>query len=140
MWRLARSLVVLFAFVSCTSESHIAPAGPVSFSDVPGSPALGDVNIESLPVVRFSEIHYDNTGTDAGEAIEVSGPAGMDVTGGKIYLYNGNGGGTDKAPRAPTRAVPPPCGTTGGPGQPPPPTGGQNSAPSRGGPVDALRA
>ena len=27
--------------------------------------------------VRFSEIHYDNAGTDAGEAIEVSAPAGM---------------------------------------------------------------
>src|SRR5256886_17495017 len=94
MRRLVRSIVVLFAFVSCTSESDIAPAGPVSFSDVPGSPALGDVNIESLPAVRFSEIHYDNTGTDAGEAIEVSGPAGIDVNGGEIYLYNRKSRGT----------------------------------------------
>ena len=46
----------------------------------------------ALPAVRFSEIHYDNSGTDAGEAIEITGPAGMDVTGWQIVLYNGNGG------------------------------------------------
>src|SRR2546423_8616932 len=113
MRRLARSIVVLFAFVSCTSESDIAPAGPVSFSDVPGSPALGDVNIESLPAVRFSEIHYDNAGTDAGEAIEVSGPAGMDVSGWKICLYNGNGGATYEPTRTLTGAFPATCDTRG---------------------------
>lgn len=42
--------------------------------------------------VRFSELHYDNVGTDAGEAIEVSAPAGTDLTGWSIVLYNGNGG------------------------------------------------
>ena len=31
--------------------------------------------------VRISEIHYDNAGTDTGEAIEVSAPAGTDLTG-----------------------------------------------------------
>lgn len=45
-----------------------------------------------LPPVRFSEIHYDNTGTDVNEAIEVEGPAGTDLTGWSIVLYNGNGG------------------------------------------------
>ncbi|MCC6928999.1 MAG: DNA/RNA non-specific endonuclease [Gemmatimonadaceae bacterium] len=43
--------------------------------------------------VRFSEIHYDNAGTDVGEAIEVEGPAGTDLTGWSVVLYNGNGGG-----------------------------------------------
>ncbi|HLA72999.1 MAG TPA: DNA/RNA non-specific endonuclease [Steroidobacteraceae bacterium] len=42
--------------------------------------------------VRFSEIHYDNVGTDAAEAIEVSGPAGLDVTGWQVLLYNGSNG------------------------------------------------
>src|SRR5688572_7422889 len=42
--------------------------------------------------VRISEIHYDNTGTDAGEAIEVSAPVGQDLFGWRIYLYNGSGG------------------------------------------------
>jgi uncharacterized protein YjdB len=45
-----------------------------------------------LPSTRFSEIHYDNFGTDVGEAIEVEGPAGTDLTGWSIVLYNGNGG------------------------------------------------
>jgi len=50
----------------------------------------------SLPVsavpVFVNELHYDNTGTDTGEAIEIAGPAGTDLTGWSIVLYNGNGG------------------------------------------------
>ncbi len=42
--------------------------------------------------VFINEIHYDNTGTDAGEAIEIAGPAGTDLTGWNLVLYNGNGG------------------------------------------------
>src|SRR5512145_530282 len=40
--------------------------------------------------VFINEIHYDNTGTDAGEAIEIAGPAGTDLTGWSIILYNGS--------------------------------------------------
>src|SRR5690349_7177017 len=40
----------------------------------------------------ISEIHYDNAGTDSGEAIEVEAPVGFDLTGWKVVLYNGNGG------------------------------------------------
>src|SRR5437868_10210844 len=46
-----------------------------------------------LPHTRFSEIHYDNAGTDAGEAIEIEGPAGQSLFGWSIVLYDGNGGG-----------------------------------------------
>ena len=42
--------------------------------------------------VFINEIHYDNTGTDANEAIEIAGPAGTDLTGWSIVLYNGAGG------------------------------------------------
>lgn len=42
--------------------------------------------------VFINEIHYDNTGTDAGEAIEVAGPAGTNLTGWSLVLYNGTGG------------------------------------------------
>src|SRR5688572_19626637 len=42
--------------------------------------------------VFINEIHYDNTGTDAGEAIEVAGPAGTNLTGWSIVLYNGANG------------------------------------------------
>ena len=40
-----------------------------------GSPA------HAATSVFINEIHYDNASTDAGEAIEVAGPAGTDLTG-----------------------------------------------------------
>jgi uncharacterized repeat protein (TIGR01451 family) len=46
----------------------------------------------SNPPVFINEIHYDNTGTDADEFVEVAGPAGTDLTGYAIVLYNGSGG------------------------------------------------
>ncbi len=42
--------------------------------------------------VFINELHYDNGGTDAGEAVEVAGQAGTDLSGWSIELYNGNGG------------------------------------------------
>jgi DNA/RNA endonuclease G (NUC1) len=61
--------------VSGTASIHVNPGPPISASPV-----------------RFNEIHYDNLGADTGEAIEVEGPAGTDLTGFSIVLYNGNGG------------------------------------------------
>ncbi|HEX5637207.1 MAG TPA: hypothetical protein VFY78_08985, partial [Gammaproteobacteria bacterium] len=42
--------------------------------------------------VFINEIHYDNSSTDVGEAIEIAGPAGMDISNWSLVLYNGNGG------------------------------------------------
>jgi predicted extracellular nuclease len=42
--------------------------------------------------VFINEIHYDNSGTDSGEAVEVAGPAGTDLTGWNLVFYNGSGG------------------------------------------------
>ncbi|MEM8814358.1 MAG: lamin tail domain-containing protein [Pseudomonadota bacterium] len=42
--------------------------------------------------VFINEIHYDNASTDVGEAIELAGPAGTDLTGWNIVLYNGANG------------------------------------------------
>ena len=39
--------------------------------------------------VFINEIHYDNAGGDTGEAIEIAGPAGTDLSGWNIALYNG---------------------------------------------------
>jgi DNA/RNA endonuclease G (NUC1) len=39
--------------------------------------------------VHISEVHYDNVGTDTGEAIEIAGPAGTDLTAYSLILYNG---------------------------------------------------
>lgn len=42
--------------------------------------------------VFINEIHYDNSGSDAGEAIEIAGPAGTNLTGWTVVLYNGSNG------------------------------------------------
>jgi len=79
----------------------------------PGSSVSEDQQaISAVPAVRISEVHYDNVGADAGEAIEVSGPAGMDVTGWTVVLYNGNGGASYST-TALTGAFPATCGARG---------------------------
>jgi predicted extracellular nuclease len=42
--------------------------------------------------VFINEFHYDNTGTDANEFVEVAAPAGTNLANYSIVLYNGNGG------------------------------------------------
>ena len=42
--------------------------------------------------VFISEIHYDNDGTDTGEAIEVQAPVDTSLLDWQLVLYNGNGG------------------------------------------------
>ncbi|NND62332.1 MAG: HYR domain-containing protein, partial [Flavobacteriaceae bacterium] len=50
---------------------------------------IGGVNGQ---IVFINEIHYDNTGADQDEAIEIAGPAGTDLSTFSLVLYNGNGG------------------------------------------------
>lgn len=42
--------------------------------------------------VFINEIHYDNASGDVGEAIEIAGRAGTDLSGWQLVFYNGNGG------------------------------------------------
>ena len=58
------------------------------------SPLLTAAGAVATPgdTVFINELHYDNTGTDAGEFVEIAGPAGTDLTGWSIVLYNGTGG------------------------------------------------
>ena len=65
--------------------------------------------------VFISEIHYDNDGTDSGEAVEVFGPAGTDLTGWSIVRYNGSNGTpyTSPAETVPLPAGIPDIGATG---------------------------
>lgn len=102
MRRVAFAAAMLVLFSSCTGPDRLAP----SFDRLP------ELSAFSLPSVRISEIHYDNTGTDAGEAIEVSGPAGTDLTGWTIVLYNGTGGATYDTDPLPS-PIPATCGERG---------------------------
>ncbi len=40
----------------------------------------------------INEFHYDNSGTDSGEAVEVAGPAGLDLSGWSLVAYDGADG------------------------------------------------
>ncbi|MBP6397108.1 MAG: hypothetical protein KA340_04465 [Saprospiraceae bacterium] len=46
----------------------------------------------SFGQVFVNEIHYDNTGGDVDESIEVAGLSGTDLTGYSIYMYTGDDG------------------------------------------------
>jgi DNA/RNA endonuclease G (NUC1) len=87
-------LAIALPLSSCSDKGILAPIAPPSS-------VLSNHMESAPPQVRISEIHYDNGGTDSGEAIEISGPAGTDVTGWKIYLYNGSNG----LPYEPTRTL-----------------------------------
>jgi LPXTG-site transpeptidase (sortase) family protein len=56
--------------------------------------SLGSITIEAraASTIFINEIHYDNTGTDSGEGVEIAGPAGTDLSGWSIVLYNGSNG------------------------------------------------
>lgn len=52
---------------------------------------LTSTNLYSQTVF-INEIHYDNASTDVAEGIEVAGPAGTDLAGWTLVLYNGSNG------------------------------------------------
>lgn len=52
--------------------------------------SLVSTHLSALPYI--SEIHYDNSGADTGEAIEISGVPGESIEGWQIVLYNGSTG------------------------------------------------
>lgn len=55
---------------------------------------LGALPVETARAtpVFINEIHYDNSGGDLGEGIEIAGPANTDLTGWQLVLYNGGNG------------------------------------------------
>jgi hypothetical protein len=46
----------------------------------------------SASTVFINELHYDNSGADAGEGIEIAGPAGTSLAGWSLVLYDGSSG------------------------------------------------
>src|SRR4029079_9483930 len=62
--------------------------------------------------VHINEIHYDNSGTDVGEAIEIEGPTGTSLEGLSLVLYNGDNG-VPYNTRALSGTLPASCGTRG---------------------------
>jgi Domain of unknown function (DUF4347)/Concanavalin A-like lectin/glucanases superfamily len=56
----------------------------ISVAAVNDAPTIGPVRAPFI-----NEIHYDNSGADSGEAIEITAAAGTDLTGWSLVLYNG---------------------------------------------------
>ncbi|MCB9212100.1 MAG: proprotein convertase P-domain-containing protein [Alteromonas sp.] len=56
------------------------------------APVISCIGEATGPSVFINELHYDNTGADQDEAIEIAGPAGTDLSTYSLVLYNGNGG------------------------------------------------
>ena len=113
----AGSAALLALALACapTSDGLLAPSAHPTASAAPFAAAA---RAAALPAVRISEFHYDNAGADAGERIEISGPAGTDVTGWQLLLYNGNGGATylptgATAPITLSGTIPATCGERG---------------------------
>ncbi len=99
-----RTAALALAALSCTADHGVGPSRPLALQ--------ADLGTTPLAAVRISEIHYDNTGTDAGEAIEISGPAGTDLGGWQLVLYNGNGGASYTTTNL-TGSIPATCDTRG---------------------------
>ena len=78
-----------------TFEDFTWTAAVNTFGQVNTNQTFGEETTPPEPtadVLFINEIHYDNTGGDQNEGIEVAGTAGLDLTGWSIVLYNGNGG------------------------------------------------
>jgi len=57
-----------------------------------GIAALAVTSASAATPIFINEIHYDNVDADAGEAIEIAGPAGTSLAFWRIRLYNGADG------------------------------------------------
>ncbi|MDQ3676989.1 MAG: ExeM/NucH family extracellular endonuclease, partial [Actinomycetota bacterium] len=55
-------------------------------------PSAASAQAGAASPIFINEIHYDNVGTDSGEAIEVVAPEGTNLSGYSLVLYNGSGG------------------------------------------------
>jgi DNA/RNA endonuclease G (NUC1)/uncharacterized protein YjdB len=89
--------------VTATAANGVGDSAAVQVNEAP--PPAGEF--------RINEIHYDNVNVDGGEAIEIEGPAGADVTGFSLVLYNGGTRTTYGTPQVLSGLLPASCGSRG---------------------------
>ena len=75
-------------FYVVTAENTVGEESGYS-NEVNGIPVGGS---PQPGFIWINEIHYENSGVDVDERLEVAGPAGTDLSGWTAYAYNGNGG------------------------------------------------
>ena len=72
-----------------------APTNGAAIGDGNATGTIVNDDAAIVPGAPFiNEIHYDNAGTDAGEAIEIAAPAGFNLAGWSIVLYSVSSGAT----------------------------------------------
>jgi len=69
----------------CDSRRFLPLVGLAAWLVAGAHPAFGQG-------VFINELHYDNDGVDSNEGVEIAGPAGTNLTGWRLVLYNGTGG------------------------------------------------
>lgn len=72
-----------------SAKAALAAAVPLAMLGGLLAAAPSAVAVAPDSAVFINELHYDNASTDVGELVEVAGPAGTDLTGWSIVLYNG---------------------------------------------------
>ena len=100
----AAALTALALLGACVEST---PSAPTSAGNPPARRYVGG---NAFPSVRISEFHYDNLSNDVDEAIEISGPAGTDLTGWRIVRFNGSTPSAAAAYTTPGLATPTPAG------------------------------
>lgn len=72
-----------------------SPTNGATLADAGATGTIQNDDAFIVPGAPFiNEIHYDNAGTDAGEAIEIAAPAGTNLAGWSIVLYSVSTGAT----------------------------------------------
>jgi hypothetical protein len=72
-----------------------APTNGATLADGSGTGTILNDDAPAGPGIPFiNEIHYDNVSTDSGEAIEIAGPAGTNLSGWSLALYSVSSGAT----------------------------------------------
>jgi VCBS repeat-containing protein len=76
----------------------ITLSGPTNNATLADGSATGTIQNDDAAIVPgapfINEIHYDNAGTDAGEAIEIAAPAGTNLAGWTLVTYSVSTGAT----------------------------------------------
>ncbi len=97
-----RVAVVLSVFILALTAVPVAAPYSTGYSVDPAA-----AEDDPGAAVFLNEIHYANTGVDAGEFVEVAGPPGTDLTGVEVVLYDG-----ETARRTTGRSSPTPSAST----------------------------
>jgi hypothetical protein len=81
-----RRSAVLFTALALTLTGLPVLPSPGGHGDSAAAETAGAAD------VFVNEVHYANSGVDAGEFVELAGPAGADLTGYDVVLYDGDSG------------------------------------------------